>query len=257
MDGGRCGRRVLVVAVQQRRACGAAPASCGFACEPTDRRGVVERAQQPGHVTHREIRPGARLERSLRFALEVEHQPVVAHVEHLAEVEVAVHALPLGCARQGPDLLGRALDGRAVPLELRHGVARPGEPLEQGGCEPVGSLLVGHGGVRARERDVHACRHRTEPVRLGVERRALRGAFARQSEAVVRVGDEGRGDPQVAGHRRLRLGEVGPGGAQPRQRRGHARVALLDEPSRHVDVRVLSGLDRAQDLEDRARGCAA
>lgn len=166
-------------------------------------------------------------------------------------MQVAVHALALGRARERRDLRRGPPHAGLVPVEHRHRGPRPGEPLEERVREACGPVGVDDRGERARERGVHGRRLRPERPRLLVEVVPRRGDLARELETVPRTLDERAGHAQVAGHLRAAV-EGGPRRLQPGERRGHAVVALGHEPARHVHVRVLTRLERAQHLEDRA-----
>ena len=84
---------------------------------PATRRRVRERPQHPRDVAQRRALPPPFGQRPRRLALEVDHEPVAARPEHLAEVQVAVVADPLA---DGADCVERA-------EQVAHGVAAAGD----------------------------------------------------------------------------------------------------------------------------------
>lgn len=195
----------------------------------------------PADVPHRGVGAAPLVERTGRLALEVDDEPLPARPQHLPQMQVAVDALG-----RWPGVAGgqRAEGGPQTGyegLERRHAVCRGVQPLGHR-LRRTTALAVRTGREGRGQCEVHLRRGLPQLV-------CLRGEVVTGGERAQRQRPAVRRVAQIrlehAQRRLLRLCRPEPG-----HRRGHPAAALSGQRARHLQVRVDTGLDAPEQLQD-------
>ena len=220
---------------------------------------VVEGAQHPGDVAHREVGQRALGQRPQRLALEVEQHPAaLGRVQHLAEVVVAVDPLQRRPARVGGGVEHRVDAGRGRPRARAPRRPRPRSgPASRRRSSPPARAWSAR--CRAPRRGCACTSAVASPSsRAGsVKSVPASAACSATRQASSTPGQELLGEGEVPG---CRWSPSVPGcgqcaGDRPDDR-GHPARAGVDERALHDDVGVLAGLQHPEDLDDE-RGVVA